>query len=82
MTNQCSIKFSSLYSFTGFILPIFCTLQALEESPEEQVQQTEPDNCFSDFDCEGSFLNDFSDIDSSDNEVTNFFFLFLFRWSF
>jgi hypothetical protein len=47
-------------------------LQALESSPQGQ-QHIDSDHCS--LECEGSFLDDFSDVDSfSDNEVNIFFF--------
>ncbi|PON84217.1 SAM-dependent methyltransferase DRM [Trema orientale] len=53
---------------TDTILETLLTYSALEQSPEDEVRQAEPDNFSSDYDYEENFLNDFSDIDSSDNE--------------
>jgi hypothetical protein len=50
-------------------------LQALESSPHAHGQQhIDSDHCS--LECEGSFLDDFSDIDSFSDEVNKFFFFF------
>lgn len=47
-----------------------CVFQAIERSPEEQ-QPMDSDHLYSEYD--GYSLDDFSDIDSSENEVPSLF---------